>query len=121
MGKRDHGRLVHEIRDALIKHGFKPYRSTQLDTPEGLRGARSPGFKLDKHHDGKSVRLFYRMAVAPSVEAMDRNSSQAQACALMKKLVRYNATLEQEGFTCLAINSHDPLASYSLWRRANSD
>ena len=120
MGKRDHGRLVHEIRDALIKHNFKPTRITQLETTEGLRSYRTPGFKVEKHTDSKSARLSYRAADTPSMEAMDWNSRQALGCALMKKLVAYNAVLEQEGFTCITINSRDPTAPYSLWRRSAS-
>ena len=118
MGKKDHGRLVHEIRDALIKHGFEPTRITQLETAEGLRSHRTPGFQVEKHSDGKSVRLSYRIANRPSVEAMDWEARQALGCALIKKLARYNATLEHEGFTCIALNSRDPAAPYSLWRRA---
>ena len=118
MGKRDHGRLVHEVRDALLKHGFAPTRLTRLETPEGVRTVRSPGFKLDKHHDSKSVRLSYRLAVQPEVDGTDWLSRQALGAAQMKRLVSYHSVLEQEGFTCLELNSRNPLAPYSLWRRA---
>ncbi len=119
MGKRDHGRLVHEIRDALIKHGFKPTSITQVETPEGLNSARAPGFKLEKHNDSKSVRLAYRTLDSPSLKTMDWNTRQIEGSIQMKMLIRYNAILEKESFTCIAINSHDPLTPYSLWRRDN--
>jgi hypothetical protein len=119
LGKKDHGRLVHEIREALIKHDFKPTAVTQLETAEGSRAVRSPGFKLEKHNDGKSVRLSHRLAVQPSNEALDWQSRQAMGGAQMKRLIRYNEALEQEGFICLAINSRDPLTPYSLWRRTD--
>ena len=118
MGKRDHGRLVNEIRDALIKHGFEPTRITQLETPEGVRSYRTSGFKVEKHSDSKSARLSYRMAIVPPIETMDWGLRQALGVAQMKRLVGYNAALEQEGFTCIAINSRDPASPYSLWRRA---
>jgi hypothetical protein len=119
MGKKDQGRLVHEIRDTLIKHDFKPVRITQIETPEGLRGIRTSGFKVEKHHDSKSVRLYYQMALTPPVETMDWPSRQALGAAQMKRLVRYNEILEREGFTCMSINSRDPSAPYSLWRRVH--
>jgi hypothetical protein len=119
MGKRDHGRLVHDLRNTLIRCDFKPVHTTQVESPEGLRVIRSPGFKVEKHNDGKSVRLIYQLAVRPSKETMGWHSRQALGADLMRRLVHYNATLEQEGFTCIAINSRDPLAPYSLWRRVN--
>ena len=119
MGKRDHGRLVHEVRDVLIRHGFKPNQLTQLETPEGRREVRTPGFKVEKHSDSKSVRLSYPMVVPPSTDSMSWISKQAMGRERMKRLVSYNETLEREGFTCIAIDSRNPLAPYSLWRRAH--
>ncbi len=117
MGKRDHGRLVQEIRTALINSGFEPSRITQMESAEGTRAVRSPGFKVEKHTDSKSVRLSYRVPRQPSGAEMSWHTRQSVGSVLMRKLVRYNATLEQAGFTCIAINSRDPLAPYSLWRR----
>ena len=119
MGKRDHGRLVSEIRSALLRRGFEPSRVTRLETPEGARTVRSPGFKLERHSDSKSVRLSYRGADGPLPKATDLVSRQALGRARMKRLVGYNAPLEQEGFTCVGLDSRDPLAPYSLWRRAS--
>jgi hypothetical protein len=65
MGKRAHGRLVREVREALYRTGFMPTRITRMDTPKGPRPVRSPGFKIEKHNDGKSVRLFHITAVGP--------------------------------------------------------
>ncbi len=118
MGKKDHGRLVHEIRDALIRRGFQPTSVTQIETAEGIKAARVPGFKLEKHHDSKSVRLTHRTLDSPSLKAMEWDARQTEGGIQMRMLVRYNATLEQEGFNCISINSHDPLTPYSLWQRA---
>jgi hypothetical protein len=117
MGKRDHGRLVHEVRSALINGEFEPTRVVSLDSPEGMRGARIPGFKVEKYNDGKSVRLSYRTAQQPSVDEMGWHARQALGGALMRRLVGYHAVLEREGFACVGINSRDPLTPYSLWRR----
>ena len=115
MGKKAHGRLVHEIRAALIKHGFKPTTSTTLETPEGTLQVRTPGFSLQKHNDGKSVRLFPRLSREPAT--LDRGAAQALGQMLMRHLVRYHAALEQEGFVCIDIRSHNPREPYALWRR----
>ncbi len=120
MGKRDHGRLVHEVRGALIKDGFEPTRVVSLDSPEGSRGARIPGFKVEKYNDGKSVRLSHRTPRQPSAEEMGWHARQSLGGALMRRLVGYHAVLEREGFVCVAINSREPLAPYSLWRRAGN-
>ena len=117
MGKRDHGRLVHEVRGALIKGGFKPSRIMLLDSPEGMRAPRIPGFKVEKHTDNKSVRLSYRTPRQPSAEDTGWHARQALGGALMRRLVGYHAVLEREGFACVGINSRDPLTPYSLWRR----
>jgi hypothetical protein len=122
MGKKEHGRLVHDLRDALIRRGFEPTCVTQLETPEGLLPCRTPGFNIEKHNDSKSVRLSYRMAKALSAEAIssiDWQSRQALGCVQMKHLVRYNAVLEQEGFIFVAVDSRNPLAPYSLWKRTH--
>ncbi len=113
--------MVHEIRDALIRRGFKPTSIIQTETSEGLESTRVPGFKLEKHSDSKSVRLSHRTMDSPSLKAMDWNTRQIEGGIQMKMLVRYNAILEQEGFNCIAINSHDPLTPYSLWRRINGN
>ena len=117
MGKKAHGRLVHELRAALIRHGFKPTTSTALETPAGTLQVRTPGFSLQKHNDGKSVRLLPRLSREPAV--LDRAAAQALGQVLMRHLVRYHAALEQEGFVCIDIRSHDPLEPYALWQRAN--
>jgi hypothetical protein len=115
MGKRVHGRLVHEVREALYRAGFMPTRITQLDAPKGTRPVRSPGFKVEKHNDGKSVRLFHITSDDPW-EAMERHSKLSLGYVQMRSLVSYNTALEQEGFSRIAINNRDPLAPYSLWR-----
>lgn len=118
MGKKDHGRLVHEIRDALISGGFEPTQITPVESPEGKRALRSPGFKVEKHTDSKSVRLSHRTAQqSPSSEEMDWETRQAEGSALMRKLIRYNVPLERAGFVCIAVDSRDAFAPYSLWRR----
>jgi hypothetical protein len=116
MGKRAHGRLVHEVRAALYKAGFMPTRITQLDTPKGLRAARSPGFKVEKHNDGKSVRLFHVTAGAPA-ELTVRHSKLLIGHPQARLLEDYKTKLEQQGFTSVGFDVRDRLASYSLWRR----
>lgn len=113
MGKRVHGRLVHEVRDTLYRAGFMPTRITQLDTPKGQRPVRSPGFKVEKHNDGKSVRLFHITTAGPA-EATERHLK----CVQARGLAFYNKALEQKGFTRVAINNRDRLTPYSLWQRA---
>lgn len=110
MGKKAHGRLVHELRAALIRHGFKPTAVTMLATPEGARPVRTPGFSLQKHNDGQSVRLSYRLSREPT--GLDRAAVQAQGQVLMRHLVRYHAPLEQAGFVCIELCSRNPLLSY---------
>jgi hypothetical protein len=95
-----------------------PTRITQLDASKGTRPVRSPGFKVEKHNDGKSVRLFHITDVCPG-EAMEHHSRLFPGCAQMRRLVSYNTALEQEGFFHIAINNRDPLAPYSLWRRVD--
>ena len=118
MGKRAHGRLVHEVRAALSRAGFIPSRVTQLDTPNGLRATRAPGFKVEKHNDGKSVRLFHILA-GPPAWAVDRHSRLSFESAQMKRLVAYEATLEQQGFTRIAVVGEGRLTPCSLWRRVD--
>ncbi len=116
MGKKAHGRLVHEIREALYRAGFMPTRVTQLDTPKGLRAMHSPGFKVEKHNDGKSVRLLHvttRVAAEPS----DRHSRLSLEREQVKRLIGYSAALKQEGFARVAPPIRDRPAPYSLWRR----
>jgi len=117
MGKKAHGRLLHEIRDALIRHGFKPTTITTLETPERVRGLRVPGFTLRKHNDGKSVLLTHRLSRDPVLP--DRDAAQALGQVQMRHLARYHAALEPEGFVCVDIHSRDPVKPYALWRRAD--
>ena len=117
MGKKAHGRLVHELRAALIRHGFKPTTITTLEAPAGARQVRTPGFSLQKHSDCKSVRLRHRLSREPA--RLDRGAAQALGQVLVRHLVRYHAALEQEGFVCVDIRSHNPLEPYALWRRAD--
>ena len=117
MGKRDHGRLVQEARDALYRAGFMPTRITQLDVPGGLRPVRSPGFKVEKHNDGRSVRLFHVTAAAG---ARGRRHRMTLGHAQSSSLVSYNAALEREGFTRVGGDNQYGPAPYSLWRRASS-
>ncbi len=116
MGKRVHGRTVHEVRETLFRAGFMPARITQLETPGGRSPVHSPGFKVEKHNDGKSVRLFHVMAPARA-EARSRVTMPSQEGAHMQKLIAYGATLEQQGFTRIAVNCRGRSGSYSLWRR----
>ena len=122
MGKRDHGRLVHEIRNALLVSGFQP---TKLTQPQAAVNApplciRQPGFTLQKHNDSKSVRLSYRSTGAPSPVAGGLVERQAFGEVMMRRLISHNKALEGAGFVCLEINSQDATAPYSVWRRANS-
>jgi hypothetical protein len=118
MGKRVHGRLVHEVREALLRAGFMPIRITQLDAPEFPRAVRSPGFKVEKHNDGKSVRLFHITAGAREV-ATKRDSGLSFESAQMKRLVAYGAALEQQGFTRITVIGGGRLTPCSLWRRVD--
>jgi hypothetical protein len=118
MGKKVHGRLVHEVREALLRAGFMPIRITQLDAPEVPRAVRSPGFKVEKHNDGKSVRLFHIMAGARAGTA-DQHSRLSFESAQMKRLVAYDATLEQQGFTRIAVVGEGRLTPCSLWQRVD--
>jgi hypothetical protein len=119
MGKRDHGRLVHELRDALIARGFEPSRVTQLRDGAGVRSVRAPGFALQKHSDSKSVRLSHRAGrVTVPGPAADWADWQARGAAQMRLLVRYHGALEHAGFVCVGVDSRDPMNPYSLWRRA---
>jgi hypothetical protein len=121
MGKRDQGRLVHEIRDALLAHGFQPTKVTQADPRLNveLTGIRQPGFTVQKHHDGLSARLAYRFASNSSRTMSGLVEVQALAEVYMRKLVAFNRPLEESGFICLEINSRHPLSPYSVWRRAS--
>ena len=114
MGKKTHGRLVHEIRQLLLRRGFDPTRVTHLATQKGVR---SPGFKVEKHNDGKSVRLFH---VLPEFMGEVRNRHVARPPRRVRRdrLFEYSVPLEQEGFTCIAVNNQGPLAPHSLWRHA---
>jgi hypothetical protein len=113
MGKRVHGRTVHDVRELLYRTGFMPTRITHVDTSKGPRPVSSPGFKVEKHNDGKSVRLFHIMQNV-RVDGMARVTRHSQ----MKMLVTYGTKLEQEGFTRIAVISRDSLEPFSLWRRA---
>ena len=114
MGKRNHGRLVHEIRRSLLRHGFAPTRLTQLETHKGMCAVRSPGFKVEKHNDGKSARLFH---VLPKflAEVRGRHVPRHVGRVQRDRLVEYGVPLEQEGFACVGVNSRDPSVPYSLW------
>lgn len=116
MGKKAHGRLVHEIRQSLLRHGFDPTRITQMETQKGMREVCSPGFKVEKHNDGMSVRLFYVLP-SPMREMGNRHVTRPKGRVQKDWLVEYGAPLEHEGFICIAFNSQGPLAPYSLWRR----
>ena len=118
MGKRVHGRLVHEVRDTLYRAGFMPARITQLETPKGPRGIRSPGFKVEKHNDGKSVRLFHVTAKMPA-ETMNRQARLSPGRAQLETLHAYNTPLEQEGFTRIEVDHRNILTPYTLWRRVD--
>ena len=120
MGKRVHGRLVHEVREALHRAGFMPTRITQLDGRKGPRPVRSPGFRVEKHNDGKSVRLLHIAGGSPA-EDMARHSQPSPEHTQMQRLAAYSAALGQEGFTRIAFNSRDHLAPYSLWRRVDEN
>ena len=118
MGKRDHGRLVHELRDALIAHNFRPSGVTRLEGGADARSIRVPGFALQKHNDGRSVRLSHRTGhVGTPGPAADWAEWQARGAAQMRLLVRYHAALEQAGFVCVGVDSSNPMNPYSLWQR----
>jgi hypothetical protein len=117
VGKRAHGRLVHEVREALFRAGFLPTRVTQLDTPRGLRPTRSPGFKVEKHNDGKSVRLFHVAAGAPAGPT-DSHPGPSPERSQTKRLADYKSELEQAGFASLNPDGRERPAPYTLWRRA---
>ncbi len=121
MGKRDHGRLVHEVRVALLESGFQPARVPQVAAAVSgpPLGIRQPGFTIQKHNDGKSARLSYRSTAAPPDGLEGRAAQQAFGELMMRRLVSHNAALEGAGFVCLEINSQSPAAPYSVWRRAN--
>ena len=118
MGKKAQARLLHEIRTALLERGFHPTRTEKVEHLPDLppQGLRLPGFKLEKHSDSKSVRLSYRIDALEL--PLDRIGRQLFGETQMRRLVRYNAALEEAGFVCLDINSRDPLSPYSVWQRA---
>jgi len=72
-------------------------RVTCLDGPKGARAVRSPGFKVEKHNDGKSVRLSH-VSVGLPAEKSDRRYEPSQGGARVNKLDAYSSALEQEGF-----------------------
>jgi hypothetical protein len=116
LGKKAHGRLVHEIRRSLLRHGFDPARITRLENQRGVREVRSPGFKVERHNDGKSVRVFH---VPPNFLGEMRSHHRARRVGRVQRdrLVEYGVPLEREGYTCMAVSSHGPLAPHSIWRR----
>ena len=113
MSKREQARLVHEVRDALIRRAFLPSRLVPLDGPHTVR---APGFNVQKHGDGKSVRVSYEAGDAPPAGA-GRGAAEAFGRLLLRGLAKYHEALEQEGYACLGIDSRDPLTPYSIWRR----
>lgn len=118
MGKRDQGRLVHEIRDALLAHGFLPTSVTEIkDADDNLRGIRHPGFTVQKHNDGRSVRVGYRATTPPPVKGYGWVELQAYGEVQMRRLVGFNSVLEEAGFICIQIESRNPVSPYSIWRR----
>ncbi len=108
---------MHEVRVALLESGFQPTRVIAVNGP--LLSFRQPGFTVWKHNDGKSARLSYRSAAAPPNVLEGWAAQQAFGELMMRRLVGHNAALEGAGFVCLEINSRDPTAPYSVWRRAN--
>jgi hypothetical protein len=119
MGKRDHGRLVHELRDSLVAQGFEPSRVTQLRDESGARSVRTPGFLLQKHTDSKSVRLSHRAGrVVEEGPGVTWAKWRERGEVRLRLLVRYHAALERAGFACVGVDSRDPMNPYSLWRRA---
>ncbi len=120
MGKRDQGRFVHEVRSALLESGFQPTKVTQSEAAvnENQTSIRQPGFTIQKHNDGKSVRLSYRSTAAPPDVSEGRAARQAFSELMMRRLVNHNAALDAAGFVCIEINSQIPTAPYSIWRRA---
>ncbi len=118
MGKRIHGRLVHEVRDMLCRAGYMPTRDTQLGDLGSLRPTRSPGFKVEKHNDGKSVRLTY-VTAAGMTSATKRHPGSSPACSPAAMIASYNAALEREGFIPIMVNDCDHMPPYTLWRRAD--
>lgn len=121
MGKRDQGRFVHEVRSALLESGFQPTKVTQSEAAavnENQLSIRQPGFTIQKHNDGKSVRLSYRSTAAPPDVSEGRAARQAFSETMMRRLISHNAALDSVGFVCIEINSEIPIAPYSIWRRA---
>jgi hypothetical protein len=89
-----------------------------LDDPNGSRSVRSPGFKVEKHNDGKSVRLFH-VTAGDKVGVADRSTRLSLARSQMQKLLAYESALEREGFARVAVEGRDRLAPLSLWRRVD--
>ncbi len=123
MGKRDQGRLVHEIREALLERGLQPTKITQSAVAavgeHQPTTILQPGFTIQKHNDGKSARLSYRTTAAPPDVSEGRAARQTFGELMMRRLISHNAALEGAGFVCLEINSRIPIAPYSIWRRAH--
>ena len=79
---------------------------------------RSPGFKVEKHNDGKSVRLFH-VLVSVGAGAIGRELRQALKRSQMRSLEAYEKALDHDGFTRIDADGGNRLARFSLWRRAN--
>lgn len=117
MTKRELARFVAEVRACLIAAGFKSSTITPL--PDKAKGKvvafRSPGFKLDRHLDGKSVRVSHRIAQPRS--AHDREGAQRRMLAQRQMLKEYGRALEAAGYVFYAFGCHRETGLFELWRR----
>jgi len=96
-----------------------PARITWLGTPGGSpRPVFSSGFKVEKHNDGKSVRLFHVTADIRA-GAIGRGARQALRRSQMRSLEAYDKALDRDGFTRIEAEGGDRPARFSLWRRAD--
>lgn len=118
MGKRTHGRLVHEVREALFRSGFMPTRVTCLGAPDRPHEVRSSGFKVEKHNDGKSVRVSH-VTVPAAVGAADAPAKVFLSQARPRRQAEYAAALEREGFARVPAAAGEGSGPFSLWRRCD--
>ncbi len=117
MTKREYGRLQKEIRNCLIEAGFQSSKITPMTDAQGKKiGAfRSPGFKIDKFKDGRSIKLSVRLI--PPGDIVTTNWIRNRLTYQKSFLKQYNAVLERAGYICFRSRGKEDFDLYSLWRK----